>query len=110
MKKVSLPTLYHCFESSASCRLRLALSLKKIDHNLVHYNLSKRENINEEYAKKNPSQTVPTLHINNMYLGESVAILEYLDEAKIGEGTLFPESLEDRYYVRRISEHINSAI
>ena len=55
----------------------------------------------DEYAALNPSRVVPTLVIDGHTLGQSVAILEYLDETR-PERSLLPKDAYRRALVRQI--------
>jgi len=72
--------LYTYFRSSAAYRVRIALNLKKIDHELVAVNLLKSEQQSAEYLSKNPQGLLPALETDQGVLAQSMAILEYLEE------------------------------
>jgi maleylacetoacetate isomerase len=103
--------VYHYFRSSASYRVRIALNLKNIPHELVQIHLIKEggEQLQEAYRAINPDGLVPALvegegdaqHI----LSQSLAIMEYLDETHPGPA-LLPANALDRAYVRAIALQI----
>ena len=72
--------LYGYFRSSAAYRVRIALALKglAVDHRPVH--LVKGEQLLPAYAERNPSRLVPLLSDGEVQIGQSLAIIEYLDE------------------------------
>lgn len=72
--------LYSYFRSSAAYRVRIALNLKNIQHELVAVNLLKSEQQSEAYLAKNPQGLLPALETEQGVLGQSLAILEYLEE------------------------------
>ncbi|OUS70744.1 maleylacetoacetate isomerase [Pseudoalteromonas sp. A601] len=72
--------LYTYFRSSAAYRVRIALNLKEIEHELVAVNLLKSEQQSAEYLDKNPQGLLPALETNQGVLAQSMAILEYLEE------------------------------
>ena len=74
--------LYNYFRSSASYRVRIALNLKQIkyEYKAVHLVNNGGEQHSPEYTKLNPSHDVPTLVHNGKPIGQSVAIIEYLDQ------------------------------
>ncbi len=72
--------LYSYFRSSAAYRVRIALNLKKIDHELAIVNLLKSEQLDENYLALNPQGLLPALETDEGVLGQSLAILEWLDE------------------------------
>ncbi len=71
--------LYSYFRSSAAYRVRIALNLKNIDHELIPVNLLKSEQQSEDYLKVNPQGLLPSLETDQGHLAQSLAILEYLD-------------------------------
>ncbi|MCQ8878646.1 maleylacetoacetate isomerase [Pseudoalteromonas shioyasakiensis] len=72
--------LYTYFRSSAAYRVRIALNLKEIDHELVAVNLLKSEQQSAQYLGKNPQGLLPALETDEGVLAQSMAILEYLEE------------------------------
>ncbi|GAP38270.1 maleylacetoacetate isomerase [Piscinibacter sakaiensis] len=72
--------LYGYFRSSASYRVRIALALKglPVTHHAVH--LVRGEQEAAAYRALNPSGLVPLLVDGDERIGQSLAILEYLDE------------------------------
>ncbi|MCF6434304.1 MULTISPECIES: maleylacetoacetate isomerase [Pseudoalteromonas] len=72
--------LYTYFRSSAAYRVRIALNLKNIPHELVGVNLLKSEQQGEAYTKKNPQGLLPALETEQGVLAQSLAILEWLEE------------------------------
>ncbi|MGO2076236.1 maleylacetoacetate isomerase [Pseudoalteromonas sp. KG3] len=72
--------LYSYFRSSAAYRVRIALNLKNIPHELITVNLLKSEQQGIEYLNRNPQGLLPALETDNGVLAQSMAILEYLEE------------------------------
>ncbi|WP_404343192.1 maleylacetoacetate isomerase [Pseudoalteromonas mariniglutinosa] len=72
--------LYSYFRSSAAYRVRIALNLKHIDHQLLTVNLLKSEQQSADYMAKNPQGLLPALETEQGVLAQSLAILEYLEE------------------------------
>lgn len=73
-------TLHSYFRSSASWRVRIALALKGLSVDYVGVHLLKKENLGNESL--GPAQLVPALQLpDGRRLTQSLAILEYLDEA-----------------------------
>lgn len=74
--------LYSYWRSSAAYRLRIALNLKELDHEIVPVSLApgKAENRQEAYRLKNPQMLVPFLEDGDVAIGQSMAMLEYLEE------------------------------
>ncbi|KAL2870469.1 maleylacetoacetate isomerase MaiA [Aspergillus lucknowensis] len=103
-------TLYTYFRSSCSARLRIALALKAIPYTSIPINLLKGEQSSPGNKAVNPSSTVPTLIIETesqtVTITQSLAALEYLEEAFPGQGTpLLPPSSDPqaRALVRTLS-------
>jgi len=103
--------LYSYFRSSAAYRVRIALNLKGLDHEIVPIHLVRNggENNRPEYLAKNPLALVPTLEVNEGSLIQSLAIMEYLEEIHPAP-PLLPEAPADRARVRAIAQTIASEI
>jgi len=76
-------TLYDYFRSTASYRVRIALNLKGLAYDIIPVHLVKDggEQFSKEYQQLNPQSLVPTLLDNQQVITQSLAILEYLEEA-----------------------------
>jgi len=74
--------LYTYWRSSASYRVRIALSLKGIDYEAVPISLKPGddEQRKDAYRAINPQMLVPFFDDGNVAMGQSMAILEYLEE------------------------------
>lgn len=72
--------LFDYCRSSASYRVRIALNLKEVDHELTSISLLDNEQQSQPYLLRNPTGLVPTLYTEGGELGQSLAILEYLEE------------------------------
>ncbi|MCF2906794.1 maleylacetoacetate isomerase [Pseudoalteromonas sp. DL2-H2.2] len=72
--------LYTYFRSSAAYRVRIALNLKALDHQLVPVNLLKSEQQGADYLSKNGQGLLPALETDQGVLAQSLAILEWLEE------------------------------
>ena len=97
--------LYTFFRSSASFRLRIALNLKGLDHELEFVSLPKKANFDPEFTALNPQQLLPILVDGDDVLLQSIAIIEYLDET-YPDPALMPDTPSQRAYVRAISHGI----
>ena len=97
--------LYTFFRSSASFRLRIALNLKGLDHELEFVSLPKKANFDPEFTALNPQQLLPILVDGDDVLLQSMAIIEYLDET-YPDPALMPDTPSQRAYVRAISHGI----
>ncbi len=87
-------TLYHYWRSSCSWRVRWALAIKKIPANLVPINLLKSEHKSHVYLAKNPDETVPSMEINGHTYGESLALLEWVEQTYPNPSILPKDPLE----------------
>jgi maleylacetoacetate isomerase len=98
--------LYNYFRSSASFRVRIALELKGLGYDYVPVHLLKGEHKQGAYAAVSPSLLVPTLELDSgERLGQSMAIIEYLDENHPEPPLLPPDSL-GRARVRALAQLI----
>lgn len=100
-------TLYTYWRSSASYRVRIALNLKGIEHELepVHLVRDGGQQYADKYTALNPQALVPTLVHGQRVLTQSLAIIEYLDELFPGP-VLLPGPPEARARVRAIAQAI----
>lgn len=99
--------LYSYWRSSASYRVRMALGLKGLACEIrpVHLVRKGGEQHAEHYRALNPQQLVPTLVHGDLVLGQSLAIIEYLDEA-FPARPLLPASPEKRAQARMLAQMI----
>jgi maleylacetoacetate isomerase len=81
--------LHDYWRSSASYRVRIALAMKQVDYERHTVNLLKREHISPDNLAVNPQGLVPTLEIDGHVLGQSLAIIDYLD-ARYPDPRLIP--------------------
>ncbi len=96
--------LYNYFRSSASFRVRIALELKGLDYDYVPVHLVKGEHTQDAYAAVSASLLVPTFEIDSgERLGQSMAIIEYLDEVHPQHPLLPPDAL-GRARVRALAQ------
>lgn len=102
--------LYSFFNSSTSYRVRIALALKGLSFDTVPVNIRVGEHRAEAYVDEvNPSATVPALVDGDLSLGQSLAILDYLD-AKYPGTPLIPSDIETRARVLELSMLISCDI
>lgn len=94
--------LHGYYRSSTSYRLRIALELKGIDYEYVPVNLLKAEQKGEPYTSRNPFGSVPMLEADGRDRVQSMAQIEWLDEAH-PDKPLLPSDLEDRYLARELA-------
>ena len=74
--------LYTYFRSSAAFRTRIALNLKGIETEYSFVRLLDDEQHAQSYSRLNPQELIPTLVRDGRSVGQSLAIIEYLDEIK----------------------------
>jgi len=96
--------LYTYANSSAAYRVRIAMNLKSIKPEQVFVSLIKDggEHHRPEYHAINPQELVPTLDVGGRLIGQSLAIIEYLDETH-PTPRLLPHHPLDRARVRQIA-------
>ncbi len=99
--------LYSYWRSSASYRVRLALALKGLAYELrpVHLVKNGGEQHADDYRSLNPQGLVPTLVHGELVLGQSLAIIEYLDE-RFPQTPLLPAEPGRRAEARAIAQLI----
>ena len=73
--------LYDYHRSSAAYRVRIAMNLKRLDYEQEVVNRLDGEQRAAAYAALNPQQLVPVLDTGSGIVIQSLAIIEYLDEA-----------------------------
>ncbi|MDC3960253.1 maleylacetoacetate isomerase [Polyangium jinanense] len=107
--------LYGYWRSSCSYRVRIALHLKGIPFENIPVHLVKDggEQFRDDYREKNPMAQVPTLEVEEggvvHELGQSVAIIEWLEE-RYPERPLLPADSFLRARTRQLAETINAGI
>ena len=100
--------LYTYFRSSAAYRVRIALNLKSLDadYEFVHLVRGGGEHRRPAYTALNPQAALPTLVLDDgEALTQSLAIVEYLDEAH-PQPALLPGDPVSRAKVRAIAAAI----
>lgn len=102
--------LYSFFNSSTSYRVRIALALKGLAFDTIPVNIRVGEHRANAYVDEvNPSAVVPALVDGDLALGQSIAIIDYLD-AKYPEPRLVPQDIEARARVLELSMLISCDI
>lgn len=99
--------LYSYWRSSAAYRVRIGLNLKGLPYETVPVHLVRDggQQHAPEYAAKNPQHMVPTLQHGVRVIRQSLAILEYLDEAWPSP-RLLPMTARDRARVRALAQMV----
>jgi len=94
--------LYTYFRSSAAFRVRIALNLKGLAYEPAFVHLPRGEHRASAYGAVNPQALLPTLDIGGRRLTQSLAILEYLEEAHPAP-PLLPKDPFERARVRSLA-------
>ena len=99
--------LYSYFRSSAAYRVRIALHLKGLAFDTIPVHLLQDGGLQHSpaYTAINPAQLVPALVDGGQVLGQSMAIIEYLDET-CPNPALLPADAAARARVRALSQLI----
>ena len=94
--------LFGYYRSSTSYRLRIALNLKRLDYENVPVNLLTSEQKGDAFTSRNPFGSVPMLEADGQDRVQSMAIIEWLDEA-YADHPLLPTAINDRYVARELA-------
>lgn len=99
--------LYDYWRSSAAYRLRIALNLKGVayDSDVVDIKPGEDEQRTRAYAKLNPQMRVPSIAFEGQVSGQSMAILEWIEETYDG-ASLLPEDAWMRLRCRAFADVI----
>ncbi|MBX2886061.1 MAG: maleylacetoacetate isomerase [Granulosicoccus sp.] len=97
--------LHDYWRSSASYRVRIALSLKGIDYRTSTVDLLDNEHHTPRYKALNPQSLVPTLIIDGLVLTQSLAIIQYLDDTRESP-RLIPEEPIEKHRVLTLAHII----
>lgn len=101
--------LYSYFRSSTAYRVRIALALKGLKYDTIPVNLLKNEQNDPAYTKLNPMAAVPALEHEGAMIGQSLAIIDYLESIQPFP-TLFPGGALEKAYARQIALSIATDI
>jgi maleylpyruvate isomerase len=99
--------LYTYFRSSAAYRVRIALNLKGLEYDAIPVHLLRGggEQLQEQYRSINPSGLVPAFQDEYITLTQSMAILEYLEDAH-PQVPIMPKDAAERARVRELAQII----
>lgn len=97
--------LYGYWRSSATYRTRIALNLKGVSYRTVGVHLLKDEQVQPAHLARHPSGRVPILEIDGHRIGQSMAMIDYLDETR-PEPPLLPRDAALRAQVRDFKDQI----
>lgn len=94
--------LYTYFRSSAAYRVRIALGLKGVAYESISVDLMAGDQHEATYRSRNPMGLVPALEDDGRVLGQSLAIIEYLEE-RYPDPPLLPADPSSRAQARSIA-------
>lgn len=96
--------LYTYYRSSAAFRARIALNYKGVKYETVSRHLLKDggQHRQPDYLAANPQGLIPALEVDGVVFGQSLAILEYLEE-KYPHPPLLPKDPLARAQVRAMT-------
>lgn len=97
--------LYDYWRSSAGYRVRIALHLKGLDFETTTISLLDGEQSQPPYLAINPQGLVPFLADGEVAIGQSLAILEYLEE-RYPQVPLLPQTPPARAAVRQLANTV----
>lgn len=101
--------LFGYFRSSASYRVRIALNMKGLDYEQESIHLAKGRQYEADFSAVSPQNLVPVLEHEGRFLTQSLAIIQFLDEA-YPDPPLFPADAYERHRVRSLALLIASEI
>jgi maleylacetoacetate isomerase/maleylpyruvate isomerase len=101
--------LFAYFRSSTSYRVRIALNLKGLRYDVVPVDLRTGGQQEPMFVARNPFGSVPMLEADGRDRAQSMAVIEWLEEA-YPEPALLPGNIEDRYTVRELAYAIATEI
>lgn len=101
--------LHGYYRSSTSYRLRIALELKGLAFEHVPVNLLEADQKSAAFTSRNPFGTVPLLEADGRDRAQSLALLEWLDEA-YPDKPLLPSDTEERYTARELAYAIGTEL
>ncbi|MFK7991554.1 MAG: maleylacetoacetate isomerase [Sandaracinaceae bacterium] len=105
--------LHGYWRSSCTYRVRIALELKGVTYTVVPVPLLQNRQLSAAHLALNPSGQVPALEVGTpsgtVALGQSIAILEYLEDSH-PDPALLPAEPVMRARCRQLTEVVNSGI
>ncbi|KAG0494316.1 hypothetical protein HPP92_005310 [Vanilla planifolia] len=101
--------LYSYWRSSCAHRVRIALNLKGLEYEYKAVDLLKNEHMSPDFEKLNPIKYVPALVDGDTVIGDSFAILLYLEE-KYPEHPLLPKDLKKKALNLQVASIVGSSI
>lgn len=114
--------LYSVSDGPPSLACQQLLKALDIEYELINVDFGKSEHLTKEYEELNPQKEIPTLIDDDLIMGESNAILQYLADQYDSNGKLYPKEPKLRaivnhrlcfnlaLYYRNISEYVMAPI
>jgi len=97
--------LYTFWRSSAAYRVRIALHHKGLDYQSIPKAFAREEHRAADYLALNPQGLIPALDDDGFVIGQSLAIIEYLEETH-PEPSLLPRDARSRAVVRSMAQAV----
>ncbi|MEL7452414.1 MAG: maleylacetoacetate isomerase, partial [Pseudomonadota bacterium] len=99
--------LHGYWRSSAAYRLRIALNLKELSYKYIPIDIrtTANEQLSSDFRAINPQGRVPVLEVDGIYMSQSMAILEWLEE-RYPDPAFLPTELLQRQKVRAFADTI----
>jgi maleylacetoacetate isomerase len=95
-------TLHHYWRSSCSWRVRWALALKGVPYESVPVDILAGQHRAPAHLARNPAGFLPALEIDGVPYGESLALIEWIDETW-PRPALYPTDATARLHVRQLA-------
>ena len=97
--------LYSYWRSSAAYRVRIALNLKQLPHEIIPIHLLRDggEQHKPEFHQINPQDRIPVLVHGQRIITQSISIMEYLEEY-FPENPIMPSTARERARVRSLAQ------
>ena len=98
--------LYGYWRSSAAYRVRIALNLKGLPYEIAPVHLTENGGAQhgDAFRKLNPQELIPVLVDGERIIRQSMAIIEYLEEAYESAVKLLPTMVRERARVRGLAQ------
>ncbi len=97
--------LHDYWRSGAAYRVRIALNLKGLVHEVLSHDLRTGAQRDPSFLAVNPQGLVPALEVDGVHLTQSLAIIEWLEE-RYPAVPLLPSDPESRAIVRGMAQII----
>ncbi|MBS0375881.1 MAG: maleylacetoacetate isomerase [Proteobacteria bacterium] len=97
--------LYTFWRSSAAYRVRIALNHKGLAYDSIPKAFAREEHRAADYLALNPQGLIPALDDDGFVIGQSLAIIEYLEETH-PEPSLLPGDARGRALVRSMAQAV----